>query len=41
MSAVSQSQDNYSYLGERLTEEDLVALLDKVSDGESVLEDIT
>jgi hypothetical protein len=31
----------FSYLGERLAEEDLVALLDKVSDGESVLEDIT
>jgi hypothetical protein len=30
-----------SYLSERLAEEDLVALLDKISDGESVLEDIT
>jgi len=41
MSAVSQSQDNHIYLGERLAEEDLVALLDEVSDGESILEDIT
>ena len=41
MSAVSQSQDNHSYLGERLAEEDLMTLLDKVSDGKGVLEDIT
>jgi hypothetical protein len=30
-----------SYLSERLAEEDLVTLLDKVSDSKSVLEDIT
>ena len=30
-----------TYLGERLAEKDLVALLDKVSDGKGVLEDIT
>jgi len=29
------------YLGERLAEENLVALLDEISNGESVLEDIT
>jgi hypothetical protein len=30
-----------TYLGERLTEQDLVPLLDKVPDGVGVLEDIT
>jgi hypothetical protein len=30
-----------AYLGERLAEENLVALLDEVSDGKGVLEDIT
>jgi hypothetical protein len=38
---VSQGQDDHSYLGERLAEEDLVTLLDKVSDGEGILEDVT
>jgi hypothetical protein len=41
MSADIRLREIFSYLGERLAEEDLVALLDKVSDGKSVLENIT
>jgi len=41
MSAEIRFHEIFSYLGERLAEENLVALLDKVSDGKSVLENIT
>ena len=41
MSADIHFHGIFSYLGERLAEEDLVTLLDKVSDGKSVLENIT
>jgi len=36
-----QRRERLSYLGERLAEEDLVTLLDKVSDGKSVFENVT